>query len=116
MKYGHIDGVENPISRLVQGTVMVSSERLDECFELLDGVFELGGNAFDTAHVYGSGDNERTVGQWVNSRGVRENVVILGKGAHPYGGRNRVTPADISQDIAESLERFGFEKIDLYLL
>lgn len=116
MKYGRIDGIEKPISRLVQGTVMVSSDRLDDSFALLDGVFELGGNAFDTAHVYGSGDNERTVGQWVNSRGVRDSVVILGKGAHPYDGRNRVTPADISQDIAESLERFRFDKIDLYLL
>lgn len=116
MKYGHVEGVEKPISRLVQGTVMVSSDRLDDSFALLDGVFELGGNAFDTAHGYGGGDNERTVGQWVRSRGIRDKVVILGKGAHPYDGRNRVTPADISQDISESLERFGFDSIDLYLL
>ena len=116
IKYGHVEGVEKPISRLVQGTVMVSSDRRDASFALLDGVFELGGNAFDTAHGYGGGDNERTVGEWVRSRGIREKVVILGKGAHPYEGRKRVTPADISQDISESLERFGFNSIDLYLL
>jgi len=116
MKYGHVEGIKKPISRLVQGTVMVSSDRRDESFALLDGVFELGGNAFDTAHGYGGGDNERTVGEWIRSRGIREKVMVLGKGAHPYDGRKRVTPADISQDIQESLERFGFDSIDLYLL
>jgi aryl-alcohol dehydrogenase-like predicted oxidoreductase len=116
MTYGQILGVRKPVSRLIQGTVMVSSDFRDESFALLDGVFELGGNAFDTAHVYGGGDNERTVGQWVRDRGVRDQVVVIGKGAHPYGGRNRVTPNDIVDDIRDSLDRFGFDSIDLYLL
>lgn len=116
MQYGTISGIDKPISRLIQGTVMVTAERLDESFALLDGVLEAGGNTFDTAHVYGGGDNERTVGRWVRERGVRDQVVILGKGAHPYDGRNRVTPQDIAADISDSLERFGFEQIDLYVL
>lgn len=116
MKYGHVSGISKPISRLVQGTVMIGSDWLDESFALLDGVLELGCNAFDTAHVYGSGDNERTVGRWIRERGIRDRVVVIGKGAHPYDGRKRVTPKDIAQDITESLDRFGFDSIDLYLL
>ena len=65
MEYGHISGVAKPIARLVQGTVMVTSKELERSFALLDAVFELGGTTFDTAHGYGGGDCERTVGRWV---------------------------------------------------
>ncbi len=116
MLYGEIQGVTKLISRIVQGTVMVSSERLNYSFGLLDGLFELGCNAFDTAYIYGNGDNERTVGKWIRDRGIRDKVVVIGKGAHPAEGRNKVTPEDITSDLTGSLERFGFDSIDLYLL
>ncbi|MCL5998917.1 MAG: aldo/keto reductase [Chloroflexi bacterium] len=116
MQYGHIQGMNKPISRLVQGTMMVSSKELEKSFALLDAVFEQGCNTFDTAHVYGGGDNERTVGRWVNERNLRDKVVIIGKGAHHNQDRKRVTPFDISSDIHDSLARFKFDDIDLYLL
>ncbi|MCS7060535.1 MAG: aldo/keto reductase [Anaerolineae bacterium] len=116
MPYGRIPGVDKPVSRLVQGTIMVSSKDEDYGFKLLDDVFELGCNTFDTAHVYGNGDNERTVGKWIRSRGVREQVVIIGKGAHHNQDRRRVTPFDIAADIHDSLARFKTDYIDLYLL
>jgi aryl-alcohol dehydrogenase-like predicted oxidoreductase len=116
MLYGHIDGIDKPISRLVQGTMMVSSKESAYSFGLLDAIFEHGCNTFDTAHVYGSGDNERTVGRWVNDRGIRDKVVTIGKGAHHNQDRKRVTPFDITADIHDSLARFKFEYIDLYLL
>jgi aryl-alcohol dehydrogenase-like predicted oxidoreductase len=114
--YGTVPGVDKPISRLVQGTVMVHSEDESNSFALLDAIFGLGCTAFDTAHVYGNGDNERTVGRWVNSRGIRDRVVIIGKGAHHNVDRRRVTPFDITADIFDSLARFKFDYIDLYLL
>lgn len=116
MEYGQVAGVNKPISRLVQGTMMMSSKDLEYTFDLLDAVHELGCTAFDTAHVYGGGDNERTVGQWVNERGLRDKVVIIGKGAHPNQDRKRVTPFDIAADIHDSLARFKFDYIDLYML
>lgn len=116
MQYGSVPGVDKPISRLVQGTVMVSSSRMEESFELLDGIRALGCTTYDTAHIYGTGDNERTVGAWVNDRGIREDVVIIGKGAHHSRDRRRVTPYDITADIFDSLARFQFDYIDLYLL
>ncbi|MEX1018095.1 MAG: aldo/keto reductase, partial [Litorilinea sp.] len=83
---------------------------------LLDAVLDMGGTTFDTAHGYGGGDVERTVGRWVRDRGVRDDVVIIGKGAHHNQDRQRVTPFDITSDIHDSLARFGFDYIDIYLL
>jgi aryl-alcohol dehydrogenase-like predicted oxidoreductase len=116
MQYGHVPGVEKPISRLVQGTVAMDARHKDEAFKVLDEVFALGCNTFDTAHVYSAGENERTVGKWVNERRVRERVVIIGKGAHHNADRKRVTPFDITADLYDSLARFQFDCIDLYLL
>ncbi len=116
MKYGSIPGISKPVSRLVQGTVMMNPNDRDNSFSLLDAVFEAGCTTFDTAHNYGGGSVERVFGAWLNDRGVRDQVVILGKGAHPYDGRERVTPEDIDSDVANSLERMGVELIDLYLL
>lgn len=116
MHYGYVPGIDKPLSRLVQGTVMVNSTELKRSFALLDEIFALGGNTFDTAHVYGQGDNERTVGRWLSERGIRDQVVIIAKGAHPNQDRARVTPFDISADIHDSLARFKTDYLDLYLL
>lgn len=116
MKYGKVPGIDKQITRVVHGTVAATTKDLDKTFALLDSALEHGINTFDTAHVYGSGENERAVGRWVNERGVRENIVIIGKGAHHNSDRQRVTPWDISSDIHDSLARFKFDYIDLYLL
>ena len=116
MQYGRLPGIEKPISRLVQGTVMISSRELEKSFKLLDEVFASGCTTFDTAHGYGNGDCERTVGRWLNERGVRQQVVILGKGAHHSQDRKRVTPFDITADLHDSLARFKTDYIDLYIL
>lgn len=116
MDYATLDAIPARLSRIVQGTVMISSEDQPAADRLLDAVYEHGGRTFDTAHGYGRGVCERALGAWVSSRGVRDDVVILGKGAHPYDGRTRVSPKDITSDLHESLERLGVETIDLYLL
>jgi aryl-alcohol dehydrogenase-like predicted oxidoreductase len=116
MEYSSVPGVNKPISRLVQGTVMISSKRLEESFALLDGVYEQGGTTFDTAHGYGGGDCERVVGRWVNERGLRDKVVVIAKGAHHNQDRQRVTPYDITADLHDSLARQKRDNFDLYLL
>jgi aryl-alcohol dehydrogenase-like predicted oxidoreductase len=116
MPYGQIPGIKKPVARLVQGTLMIGMSEREKGFALLDEIFELGGNTFDTAHQYGNGANERAVGQWVRQRGVRDQVVIIGKGAHHSEDRKRVTPFDITADLYDSLARFQFDTIDLYLL
>ena len=118
MRYGQVTGSSKPVSRVVQGTSVapVSMQNRDGCFALFDGVFELGITAFDTAHQYADGDAERLLGQWMHSRGLREQVYILSKGAHHTQDRRRVTPADITTDLLDSLARLETDYIDLYVL
>ncbi|MBN1564164.1 MAG: aldo/keto reductase [Anaerolineae bacterium] len=116
MHYGQLPGIDQPISRLVQGTAMLTRDNLDASFSLLDGVLALGGNTFDNAYVYGHGDTERIFGEWLNERGVRDQVVILTKGAHHNEDRHRVTPYDIASDLFDSLARFKTDFIEMFVL
>jgi aryl-alcohol dehydrogenase-like predicted oxidoreductase len=116
MEYGRIEGVNKPISRLVQGTLMMDKERMEWSYALMDSIFAEGCTAFDTAHVYGNGENERNFGRWIRERGVRDQVVLIGKGAHHNADRQRVTHYDIEADLNDSFARFGFDYIDIYLL
>jgi len=116
MKYGEIAGIGKPVSRLAQGTIMVHIDSLEENLALLDASFEGGVTLYDTAYIYGGGGNERGVGKWVNDRGIREQIVMLAKGGHPPGGRGAVAPEQITKELNESLERLGFDYIDLYIL
>jgi 1-deoxyxylulose-5-phosphate synthase len=105
-----------PLSRLALGTLGFSLATRDRDYALLDAWIEAGGNVIDTAHVYEDGDAERLLGRWLRDRpGVREQIVLVTKGAHPDGDRARVTPADIEADLRDSIERLG-GPIDLYLL
>jgi len=100
----------------VLGTDQLTHWEDAAAFRLLDAVYEQGCRALDTAHVYGDGANERRVGRWLKARGRREEMVILAKGAHHNEQRRRVTPADITADLSDSLARFQTEQLDLYLL
>jgi aryl-alcohol dehydrogenase-like predicted oxidoreductase len=114
MKYGNLPGVSKPVSRLVQGAGKACSLGETEGFKLLDTFLELGCNTFDTARVYGGTD--RFLGSWIADRGIRDRVVILGKGAHHSGDRQRVTPRDIREDLETSLRELAMDSIDLYVL
>jgi 1-deoxyxylulose-5-phosphate synthase len=101
-----------PMSRLVFGTMLLTES--DD--GVLDEYVRLGGNAIDTARVYGDGESERALGEWLAQRpSVRERLVIVSKGAHPNGARKRVTPEEIERDLNESIELLH-GPIDLYLL
>ena len=120
MEYGTIRGIERPVSRLILGTMAYRpepEERYAHWAAMLDGYRAAGGNTLDTAHSYGAGNSERTLGRWLRERGNREQIIILGKGAHPRPGQpRRVTPEAIDSDIRESLVRLQTPYIDLYLL
>ena len=116
MKYGTIAGVNKPVSRLIQGLVMISTDDPEGSMALLDGIYEQGCTTFDTALVYAGGKSETMLGRWIASRGVRDKVVILDKGAHHTAQRQRVTPEDINADVATALERLGTDYVDLFLL
>ena len=97
----------------------------EDSFQLLDDYVALEGNFLDTAHVYaawvpnGGGVSERTIGEWLRARGNRSDIVIGTKGGHPNLATmeiSRLSPAEILQDLHESLERLQIQTIDLYWL
>lgn len=117
MKYGHVEGIDKPVSRLVQGTLTVSTDDLESSVDFLDGIRALGCNTFDTAPVYGNGKAERALGAWMDRRGNRSDVFILSKGGHPNADRrHRVTVFDVASDLFDSLARLKTDYIDLYML
>lgn len=128
-----IEGIRIPVSRVVMGTDGLSARRFfyvsghrlsspfrsrrrqQRNFHLLDGVFDAGCTAFDTARAYG--DSERSLGDWLRSRRLRERVVVISKGGHPGPGwTSRLRPAEISRDLERSLNALRTDYIDLYLL
>ena len=116
MQYGAIRGVDKPVSRLVLGTMIVTSQEMERSFALLDAAFEHGCTALDTAHVYAGGNSERGIGQWMQERGNRHEVVIISKGCHHNRDRKRVTPFDLASDLHDSLARLQTDYIDVYML
>ena len=110
MSYGQIADLDKPISRLVLG--VDNQEDIAYASMMCDAFFEHGGNAFDTAFIYGGGKHEVLLGQWLSNRGVREQVVILDKGAHtPF-----CTPEDLTRQLLVSLERLQTDYVDIYML
>jgi aryl-alcohol dehydrogenase-like predicted oxidoreductase len=116
MKRKFIPGLEAPLSELVLGGMVLSPDDLDFAAEMLDLFVSLGGNAVDTARIYGGGNSERALGEWMRIRRNRDEVVVVGKGAHHDAGGRRVYPEAISADLEASLEALQTDYIDLYLL
>ena len=97
MEYVKFNGIEKKVSKFFMGTFGMFPDNKEKHFKTLDAAYDLGITAIDTARAY---DSEPTVGEWIESRGVRENIVLLSKGAHPSDYRQRVTPYDIDSDLA----------------
>lgn len=117
MKQIKIPGVEKQISQLILGTMMYSPGDYDHSIQMLDTFFNEGGNALDTAHIYGGGNSEKLIGLWMQEHGNRDEVFLIDKGGHPTGGiPNRVSPEFIKQDLDENLIRLQTDYIDLYML
>jgi aryl-alcohol dehydrogenase-like predicted oxidoreductase len=110
MTYGEVPGLDKQVSRLVMG--VDNQETLPHAATMFDDFVERGGTAFDTAYIYGGGRGEKLLGQWLKSRGNRDEVVVIGKGAHtPH-----CDPESLSRQLLESLERLQTDHVDLYLM
>ncbi|MGV2103409.1 aldo/keto reductase [Rhizobium sp. 21-4511-3d] len=79
----------------------------------LDAFYEAGGNAFDTAYVYGGGKTEAIFGDWHTSRKVpRDEIVLIGKGAHSP----LCYPDMIAKQLDQSLDRLKTDYVDIYFM
>ena len=115
MKYAEIPYVDKKVSRIFYGTAAPPFMAGEDANELLDSIFAIGVNAFDTARVYGL--SEKSLGQWMQDRQKRDEVVILSKCGHPApDGRKRVNEKEIREDFATSSGYLKTDHIDIYLL
>lgn len=116
MIYKNVDGIARPLSRIVFGTATPAMMDGQDASELLDAVVAGGVNCFDTARVYGKA--EKSLGDWMQKRGNREELILVDKGAHPLPDSTvpRVNPAAIEADIARSLNLLQTDYVDIYLL
>jgi aryl-alcohol dehydrogenase-like predicted oxidoreductase/predicted dehydrogenase len=110
MPMAEIPGVGKWMSRLVMGCD--NQPDLTHASALFDHFVEHGGNAFDTAWLYGRGAYETRLGRWIANRGIRDDLVIITKGAHtPH-----CDPESLSSQLLESLDRQGTGYADIYMM
>ncbi|MCX7301250.1 MAG: aldo/keto reductase [Rhodobacterales bacterium] len=105
-----LDGVALPMSQLVIGCD--NRNTVAEGAVVWDAWMEVGGNGFDTSFVYGGGNHEKVLGEWIAARGVAKDIVVIGKGAHtPY-----CTPRAIGTQLDITLERLGLASVPIYIM
>ncbi|KAB1644857.1 aldo/keto reductase [Gulosibacter chungangensis] len=92
----------------------------DASFAVLDAFVATGGNFIDTADSYAQwqegsdgGDSERILGEWMQARGNRKDVIIATK----VGGltaRQGLARENVDAALNESLERLQADYVDIY--
>jgi len=119
------------VSLIALGTMNYGEQNTQaEAFEQLDYAFEQGINFYDVAEVYSIppkaetfGASETILGNWLQQRGLREQVVlatkVTGRGDRNKGIEHvrdgaRLNAAQIKQAVEGSLKRLQTDRIDLY--
>ncbi len=110
LPYGRIPGLEKPVSRLIFGCDNQNDYRHGAA--VWDDWFERGGNAFDTAVQYGNGKHESNLGRWIEQRGIRDQTVVIVKGAHTPD----CNPVKLTEQLKISLERQRSQCADIYMM
>jgi aryl-alcohol dehydrogenase-like predicted oxidoreductase len=92
--------------------------RFENTAKLLDRFVEAGGTTVDTARVYGKGSSEQAFGEWLKQSGKRDQMVVIGKGAHHNQETmvRRVTPEAIHEDVTTSLTEMQLDSMEIYIL
>jgi aryl-alcohol dehydrogenase-like predicted oxidoreductase len=88
--------------------------------QLMDLYIDAGGNMIDTAELYarwvpgGEHQSEKVIGQWLRDRGVRDQIILSTKGAHPRLDSMhvpRMAKDEIQADLDSSLQRLGVDRV-----
>ncbi len=88
---------------------------LESSHEILDAYTELGGNAVHTADSFSGGRSEHIVGQWLHSRGVRDDIVLAVRiGGHP--DNPGLGSVNLVRAVESSLTRLRTDRIDVLYL
>ena len=76
---------------------------------MFDAYYERGGNTFDTAHVYGP-QRSKQLGQWIDLRGVRDDVHLICKTAHHPNNR----PEHVRPELERCLGWLGTDRCEFH--
>ena len=111
------------VSRICLGTMNFGPETEEpEAHRIMDRAVESGINFFDTANVYGWGENkgktETIIGRWLAQGGGRRDRVVLATKVyapmHDYPNGGRLSAFHIRRACEDSLRRLQTDRIDLY--
>jgi aryl-alcohol dehydrogenase-like predicted oxidoreductase len=127
MKYTQLGRTGLKVSRLVLGT-MNFGPQTDEAdsHKIMDAALDAGINFFDTANVYGWGENkgrtETIIGNWLAKGGDRRDKVVLatkvygnmGTDGDAWPNHDKLSAVNIRRAVDASLKRLRTDHIDLY--
>ncbi|SCY31076.1 Predicted oxidoreductase [Nonlabens sp. Hel1_33_55] len=114
------------VSRLALGTMTFGEEwgwgnDKKVAQQIFDYYLDHGGNFVDTADMYTEGTSEELLGEFMQQRGNREEIVLAtkftfntSKNKHVNGGGN--SRKNIRRTVEESLKRLKTDYIDLYIM
>ena len=103
------------VSELALGTMTFGAETDEaEAHRQLDAYVEAGGTFIDTADVYASGESERIIGTWLDSRRP-EGVVVATKARFaPPPDSSGASRLGLVKALDGSLERLGVDAVDVF--
>ena len=112
------------VSPICMGTATIGSivnER--DSFKRFDMFYENGGNFLDTSNIYSDwidgipkSVSEKTIGKWIKSRNLENDVIVATKGGHGIlhgviAGKTRLGRDELNEQIQKSLENLCVNSI-----
>ncbi|MFF3317502.1 aldo/keto reductase [Streptomyces sp. NPDC003035] len=128
MKYTQLGRTGLKVSRLVLGTMNFGPQTDEtDSHVIMDAALDAGINYFDTANVYGWGENkgrtEEIIGSWFAQGGGRRDRTVLATkvygnmaadGETVWPNHDKLSALNIRRAVEGSLKRLGTDYIDIY--
>jgi aryl-alcohol dehydrogenase-like predicted oxidoreductase len=127
MKYTQLGRTGLEVSRLVLGTMNFGPQTNEaDSHAIMDAALDAGVNFFDTANVYGWGENkgrtEEILGTWFAQGGERRDKVVLATKVYgnmaaegdAWPNHHKLSALNIRRSVDASLKRLQTDHIDLY--
>lgn len=127
MEYTQLGRTGLKVSRLVLGTMNFGPQTEEaDSHAIMDAALDAGLNFFDTANVYGWGENkgrtEEIIGNWFAKGGDRRDKVVIATKVfggmdgdrEPWPNHDRLSALNIRRAVEASLKRLRTDHIDLY--
>jgi aryl-alcohol dehydrogenase-like predicted oxidoreductase len=127
MEYTQLGRTGLKVSRLVLGTMNFGPQTNEpDSHAIMDSALDAGVNFFDTANVYGWGENkgrtEEIIGSWFAKGGGRRDKTVLatkvygnmGQDGSSWPNEDKLSAVNIRRAADASLKRLGTDYIDLY--